>query len=178
LVERHVSSGSSFTGEQEETFFRLLEIVRKDGGFLPSERTKRLFDSMFSMWAPELVILKGLWRRRKILLTLYDGGAERFRGFWHIPGGYDRFIHPDFEATCQAISKRELGVGVSVGHIIHAHKWRPGEHPYGRPLSVFVECSLRESDQKRLMKGRFFSIQELPSQMVPVHRRFIEQFLM
>lgn len=82
-----------------------------------------------------------------------------------------------FEATCSRVALEEVGIDVSVlGTLALPYLWRPGEHPYGRPLSIYTIVRslgiIQETDTRR-----FFGPNELPDNIVKVHRRFIEQHL-
>lgn len=113
----------------------------------------------------------------EILLAVYDGGAKEFRGKWHIPGGYNRWPEMDITATCSRVAKREIGCDVTFQNVIGAYKWQTGEHPYGHPLSLYVEC---EPVQKIVEKAQltFFRVDRLPNLMVEPHRRFIHDHLL
>src|SRR3989338_517354 len=110
-------SESVFTPEEAKELARLLRKIPKDNYFIP-EAAFEPFHGVASMWAPELVILHSYFRHKeieesfKILLTVYKGGADFFKGLWHIPGGYNRWNEPDIQATCNKVAHRELGVNV------------------------------------------------------------------
>lgn len=56
---------------------------------MPNETSMRILDSMRSRWAIELVFAReDRTLPDRILLTVYNGGIEEWRGRWHIPGGY------------------------------------------------------------------------------------------
>ena len=156
---------------------RLLLKVAYDGGYWPDEATLRAAHGVISAWAPELVIRrsKNLWEK-EILLAVYKGGAEWFNGKWHIPGGYNLWPEQDVQATCSRTAKREIGVDVTYQRTIDIYKWRTGEHPYGHPLSLYVEC-VPAAEVVESEKLRFFSKSNLPDNIVIPHRRFIEEYL-
>jgi hypothetical protein len=161
-----------FTPAELATLQSLLEKVAANGGYWPDEKTMHAAHGAISHWACELVVttigLNGL----EILLAKYDGGVKEFLGMWHIPGGYNRTEEPDIQTTCSRIAKREIGFGATYRRTIGAYKWAPGEHPYGRPLSLYVECSpfapIHGTDNLR-----FFPVHDLPENMVLPHQRFI-----
>jgi hypothetical protein len=180
---------TTFTPEEIRETKRLLEKVAADGYWFPDEETTRAFHSTVSMWATELVIfrnddwfLKVLhwfripWKKKGILLAIYDGGMKEFHGKWHIPGGYSIWSELDIQATCFRVAKKEIGAGVRYEETLDSYKWRRGEHPYGRPLSLFVRCEPFE-EIRETEKLRFFSKSELPANLIEPHRRFIERFL-
>lgn len=126
-----------------------------------------------SAWAPELVIT----HEKKILLTRYEGGVMEFRGMWHIPGGYGTIADESIETACSRVAKREFGVDVDfIRAFEYPYLWRPGEHPYGRPLSLYCLVSPRGTIEETPSR-RFFRADELPDNLLPVHRQFIKQFI-
>ena len=154
---------------------RLLAKVIATGGWWPNEKTFQLAHGIISAWAPELVILRKRNRKNEILLTVYAGGAKKFRGTWHLPGGYDSWRNPDITADCEAIAKRELGFGVRYLKVLGAYKWKLNEHPYGRPLSLYALCApKRKIIETEAM--RFFPVRHLPRRMVPCHKKFIGKY--
>lgn len=164
----------TFTDEENEGFIRYLEKVRRNGFFVPTEETFRAVHQTFSQWAPELVILReNGWRNRQILLKVYDDNAEMFVGMRHIPGGYNRWLEGDVQTTCSRVAQREIGIDVVYQFSYpNPYKWQDGEHPYGHPFSVYASCrplgEIVESENLR-----FFSVDQLPENLVVPHRRFI-----
>ena len=137
----------------------------------------RVAHGTVSCWAPELVITTYRENSLYVLLVRYEGGVEEFRGLWHIPGGYNNFSEPYFQTTCSAIAKRELGCDVCFVRPLGVHKWKDGEHPYGRPLSIYAECQLRDLNEFRESETvKFFPVEGLPLEVVGPHRRFLEAF--
>lgn len=165
-----------FTPEEIKEFKRLLGKVVVDDYFLPDEETMRALHSVVSMWAIEIVIVRNNSKKKEILLAVYDGGIKEFHGVWHIPGGYNKYSHPNIQTTCSVVAKREIGVDVLYERVVDSYKWRTGEHPYGHPLSLFVECIPVEAIAET-EKLRFFSKNELPANVVPPHLRFIQKYL-
>lgn len=168
---------SGWTEEKLRGLKEGLALVKRQNGFWPDEESLRLAHGCQSAWAAELVVTRRFADDSQILLALYSDGVEDFRGKWHIPGGYNRKSHPSVQATCSAVARRELGVDVRyTGVILGCHVWTPEEHPYGTPLSLYVQARLlapvTETD-----KLRFFSFRELPELMVKPHRRFIQKIL-
>lgn len=165
-----------FTPEEIRKFIWFLKKVTKNLYRFPDEKTMRTVHKTISMWAIELVIVHRRQRKKEILLAIYDGGAEKFQGKWHIPGSYNLWPELDVQATCSRLAKRELGIDVRYRKVIDIYKWRSEEHPYGHPLSIYAECLpkevIAESD-----KLRFFPIDELPENLLEPHRRFIEKYL-
>lgn len=158
-------------------FIYLLRDVARNGFFFATEELMREFHRVASMWAPELVITRRTENGTEILLAVYGDGVKEFRGLWHIPGGYNRWDEPDIATTCSRVAKRELGTDVIYGWVLDAYKWKTGEHPYGHPLSLYVEC--RENMEIEVNeKRRFFPIDNLPVKLVSPHRRFIESKLL
>jgi len=166
---------TAFTPKELKEFKRLLAKIPEDGYF-PDEETMRAFHGVVSMWATEIVVVRNGRKGREILLAVYDGGIEEFRGAWHIPGGYNRWWEPDIQATCTRVAKREIGVDVICQRTLDSYKWQNGEHPYGHPLSLFVECVPTE-EIKETEKLRFFSKEELPANFLGPHRRFVQKYL-
>lgn len=159
-------------------FVEFLKEIAANGYYFPTEEIMRGVHQIVSMWAPELVITRRHFRafwRKEIFLVPYEGGAETFRGLWHIPGGYNKWQEPDIQATCSTVAKRELGIDVEYIKTIDAYKWTTEEHPYGHPLSLYVLCRPKENTIPP--KGKFFSKRNLPRNLVEPHRRFIEKYL-
>ncbi len=166
---------SSLTHEQATSLEVLLDLVRKDGGYFPTIKSFQLFLALTSKWAVEMVILRKLKGKLKILLTIYDGGEDQFKGKWHIPGGYYFLREDSYEEIAWRLSEAELGQLVKpVEAIGLPYFWKLGEHPNGRPLSIFTYCTLVGKIEET-EKCRFFSIFNLPDNMVGVHRNWLEQ---
>lgn len=167
-----------WTEEEKSEFVRLLQKVADQGYWLPDEAMMMALHSICSRWAVELVITRqrehGL---PEVLLTVYDGGAEKFKGQWHIPGGYELFLDSDIQAVCSRIAKRELTMDVQYLEVLDVYKWQAEEHPYGRPLSLYVRC-LPEKTIQETEGMRFFTSFTLPSNLIGPHRRFIESYLL
>ncbi len=174
------STKQEWTAEEMETLIRLLKKVKAQSGWWPHEPALRAAHGAMSAWALELVVTK--WEgdyqhEQKILLACYEGGVMEFRGMWHIPGGYGTIVDESIEAACSRIAQREFGVNVDfIRTFERPYLWRPGEHPYGHPLSLYCLVSpkrvIRETPSRR-----FFGRDELPDNLLPVHRRFIEEEL-
>ncbi len=163
---------NNFTPEETREFARLLRKIAENDYYLPGEAFEA-FHGIASMWAPELIITRREENgETEILLAMYHGGAAMFEGNWHIPGGYNKFDEPDIQATCTRIAKRELGIDVSYKKIIGAYKWREGEHPYGRPLSLYAACDPKE-EIKETDSLKFFNAENLPDAIIPNQKRFI-----
>ena len=164
-----------FTEAEARELARLLEKVQRNNWFIP-EAAFVPFHKVSSVWAPELVILKESPEGKRILLAKYEEGespAQRFfGGSWHIPGGYNRW-EENIQTTCSRIALRELGLNVICHEVLDAYKWGNGEHPYGRPLSLYIRCesvgTIEENDRRR-----FFPVETLPEPIVKAHQRFIQ----
>lgn len=154
----------------------LLRDVAKNGYFIP-ERSFKPLHALVSMWAPELVIVRNGPKGREVLLARYNGGMPEFKGRLHIPGGYNRWNEEDIQTTCTRIAKQELGVDVMCLRVLDACKWtskpHPFWHPYGHPLSLYVLC---QPIGELVLSERqdFFLLDELPKDLLPVHRAFLE----
>ena len=62
--------------------------------------------------------------------------------------------------------------------VLHADKWKTGEHPYGHPLSLYVNClPAPKLEYAETEKIKFFSLNNLPKKIVEPHRRFMETLL-
>lgn len=163
-----------FTQEEAAQLRRLLEKVRHNQFWWPDEETMRALHATVSMWATELVMTrKGGAGETEVFLTRYEGGIEELVGFWHIPGGYNRWDEA-IEQTCSRVARRELGIGIIFESVMDALKWGPGEHPYGRPLSVFCRC---KGEPAETGNRRWFPVSKLPDKLVEIHRRFIQEKL-
>ena len=162
------------TPEEAKELARLLGKVARSGYYFPDPAFQALH-GVVSMWAPELVIAREGARGKEVLLTKYKGGAAAFKGKWHIPGGYNTWSDSGLDETCDRIAKRELGVGVKYKKTLDVYRWMADEHPYGRPLSLFVECDLL-GEIKENNEMRFFSKDALQENIVPCHRRFLDTY--
>lgn len=162
---------TSFTYGDDLEFVRLCEQMKDDNGRTPSEESFRALGGAWNLPATELVVLQP---QQKILLRVYEEGVKEFLGKWHLPGGYVRLNKATTEDDCNSVAVRELKTGVEVIRSLDLYKWLAGEHPYGRPLSLYMHCrptaKVIESDTCRL-----FEIQDLPENMVEPHRRFIQK---
>ena len=172
-----VVPGTSFTEAENEDLIRLLQKVAKDDFRWPTEGCMRAAHAVVPYPAFEFVVLDYIEEKNSILLTTYEGGIEEYRGFWHIPGGYINNKYPDKQAVCSAIAGREIGLSnLMFADVFAVYWWKPGEHPYGRPVSIFVRCVPR--DKKLIVqteKLHFFPTDALPQNIVPVHLRFIRE---
>lgn len=177
----------SWTDEEITAGIRFLEKVKRNGGWWPTEECTRAAHGAMSAWAPELIIFKHRWmeshifrRWRKVLLTVYEGGIQEFRGRWHVPGGYGTPRDVSFQSVCSRVGIAELKTDVWFIQVFpQPYLWLPGrkpEHPYGRPLSIYTlvrpHRTIRETDT-----CKFFGRHELPDNILPVHRRFIKEFI-
>ncbi|MFY9462605.1 MAG: NUDIX domain-containing protein [Candidatus Sungiibacteriota bacterium] len=170
-------ANQEWTAEETETLIRLLEKVKADNGWWPDEACMRAAHGAMSAWAPELVITQFDGIARKILLVCYEGGVVEFLGMWHIPGGYGTIADKSIEGACSRIAMRELGIDVDfIRTYEQPYLWRPGEHPYGRPLTLYTDVRPRGTIQETASR-RFFGRDELPENIVEPHRRFIKQFI-
>ena len=159
---------SVITKQEARDLARILKKIPRQGFWIPQESFRALHGAV-SMWAPELVITRR--EHREILLTIYRG--PYFNNVWHIPGGYNVW-NESFRQTCDRLAKLELGVRITPRFIIEAYKWRRGEHPYGRPLSLFTLCVPRGKITET-NEAKFFPVNRLPSRIVPCQRRFIQR---
>lgn len=167
-----------WTDEEVAAGIQFLQKVQRNGGWWPTEECMRAAHGAMSVWAPELVITESVdlflnRHKQKILLTLYEGGVRQFSGMWHIPGGYSSITDESMQAACARIAKRELGIEARfIRTFGRPYLWRPGEHPYGRPLSLYcLVCpweKIIETDSRK-----FFYRDNLPDDIVPAHRRFL-----
>jgi ADP-ribose pyrophosphatase YjhB (NUDIX family) len=175
LKRTEVNVTELFTEAESNELLRLLRKVAANGGYWPTEDTLQAAHGCQSAWATELVITRRRFRPVQILLTVYEGGADAFKRLWHIPGGYNRWSETIRE-TCSRIAEREIGADVTPRRVITTRKWKEGEHPYGRPLSVYLDCT-RNGNVTETATRRFFTKRELPPNMVEPHRQFIEDHL-
>lgn len=185
-----MSTKQEWTTEEIRELTRLLEKVKLDGGWWPDEESMNLAHGCMSAWAPELVIYKHWWmgwrifrRWRKVLLTVYEGGIQEFRDKWHIPGGYGTPKDRTFQATCSRVAKDELKTDVCFVRLfplpylwLPAGTYRKPEHPYGRPLSIYTLVEPHETIGET-DTCRFFGRNDLPDDLLPVHRRFLREFI-
>lgn len=166
---------SAFTKEEEIEFIRLLRKVKDNNYYFPGESFE-VFEEVISRWASELVITRvNKAKAIEILLAVYNGGIQRFKGMWHIPGGRDYWPAPDIQTDCSLIAMREIGVDVRFIKVIDGYKWRGREHPHGHPLSLYVEC-LPRGKVKETETLKFFPVDRLPSPIVQVQERWIRKF--
>jgi len=166
-----------WSDEEKKELIRLLQKVKADGGYWPDEATTRAAHGAISHWAADFIVLRDNphGSDKEILLTVYDGGAEKHHGMWHVPGGYNRWDE-SIQETVSRVAKRELGVDAHYEGVLGADKWEAGEHQYGRPLSLYMKCELAEPiHESDTLK--FFPLERLPENMVSAHKRFISRAL-
>lgn len=143
--------------------------------YLPENYFRKLH-GVASMWATELVLTRGTGAQKEVLLKKYDGGAEVFQGMWHIPGGYNMYNEPDVQTTCSRVAKRELGVDVKYNKVYDIYKWKNNEHPYGHPLSLYLDCSpVGEVGETDALK--YFPIANLPESTIGIHANFLKTLI-
>lgn len=164
----------TFSPGEIETTRRVMRKVRKMGGFWPDALWPDAY-ATDSKWATELVIIRRIGGVPWILLTVYRDKIKKFRGKWHIPGGHGKVGDGSFRDACWRIAHREIDEGINIlGVIGLPYFWEEGEHPYGRPLSIFTRCHMN-TDPVVGKDLRWFQLTELPANMVGVHRRFINE---
>ncbi len=167
---------SSCTEAEDSEFRRILGKIEKDGGYFRTTETLHAFNRFSSRWALEIVITRHLIKRQpEILLTIYSGGEETFKGRWHIPGGYYLDQDNSYEEVVWRKSEEEIGLRArAIDGIGLPYFWKRGEHPNGRPLSIFTFCQpiglIKENEQLK-----FFPIFKLPDKMVAIHKRWLEK---
>lgn len=157
------------TKDEERLLVKLLQ-KSTEHGFWFSEKVFRALHGVVSFWAPELVITRK--NHQEILLTPYEGYFRT--GYWHIPGGFSQ-RNETIQQSCSRIAKRELGLDVRMQKVLGACKWTAREHPYGRPLSLYILCRSREPIREH-GRMKFFPVRNLPRKTMPPHRKFIEQY--
>ncbi len=162
---------TSFTYAEATELARLLRKVETDKGWMPTQETFEALGAARPLPATDLIILSP----KGILLSIYEGGVTKFVGRWHIPGGYvipNRTIEDD----CNANSLRELGINVTVIRTVGVDKWTFEEHSQGQPVSMYMHCRpltpIVESE-----KCQFFTLDQLPTNLIESQRRFIEKHL-
>ncbi len=168
------AAGITFSAAEIQTTKRVLKKVRQAGGFWPDELWPDAY-ATDSKWATELVIVRVIGSVQYILLAVYQDEIKKFRGKWHIPGGHGKVGDKSFRDACWRIASREIEKGVNIlGVIGLPYFWKKGEHPYGRPLSIFTRCHMN-ADPVVGEYLRWFPLTKLPQNMVGVHRRFINE---
>ncbi|OGZ52686.1 MAG: hypothetical protein A3B25_03445 [Candidatus Ryanbacteria bacterium RIFCSPLOWO2_01_FULL_48_26] len=192
--------GTSFTEAEDYCLIMFLDDVRKNKCRWPTEASTRAAHGVVSYWAAELVITRPGAQGTEILLAQYDGGIEEFKNCWHIPGGYNNPEdqgEPGSSVSCNGwgiksiqpvvsrIAKRELGMDARVRNILDLFWWQrreekweaeKGQHPYGTPLSIYVQCELTGVFCPT-GKIQFFPVMRLPSPIVIPHLQFIAEHL-
>ena len=175
-TETLAKESDDFTPAECVELERLMKKLAKKGGFWPTERTMRAGHSAISYWAPEVLVVREHNGEKQVLLGIYDGGAEFFKDMWHLFGGYNKPKEPDIQAVCNRHAKGGFGVDVRYERIVGEHKWAPGEHPYGHPLSLFCLCTPL-GDVVETDRVRFFGLKDLPKNTVVSHHEFLERYL-
>ncbi|MEY4731265.1 MAG: hypothetical protein RL681_211 [Candidatus Parcubacteria bacterium] len=180
---RRIHPKSSFTPDEEETYYRLQGKVNADGGLLPSERCWRRKEEGCSEWAPEIVLDRLSVVTPivpEVLLMIYNGATEQFRGLWCFPGAwYKLALGNTIQEACSAIALREVGVDVTYLSVYpNPILWPPRDvdplmaHPFGHPLSLFAKC-IERAPIVPTDTLRFHRVDALPKNIVPVHEQFI-----
>lgn len=153
---------------------RLLQKTIASGGWWPNERTFQLAHGIISAWAPELVITRRVRGRKEVLLTRYGGGAKKFRGWWHLPGGYDKWTLPDIAADLQR--HRETGAWLRCGLPRHSRRLQvAAERAPLRQAALALRFVRSEEEDRRDSRDAVFP-REAPTAQdssVPseIHRR-------
>lgn len=164
-----------FTQEEIADLERLLLRLKENNGFWPSEKTMRLAHNCIPHPATELVILRDGPKDPQILLAVYSDAVEKFKGLWHIPGGYMKW-GAGLQDSCNRIAQRELNMDVTYVYTIDAYQWKPEEHLYGSPVSIYAYCEvLGKVIESETLK--WFSLKALPENMVEPHRNFVQATL-
>lgn len=114
--------------------------------------------------AIDMVILD---RKERMLMVKRDD--KYFKG-WELVGGYGHWYEKSLSEWCNRLSKRDIGARVKLLGFTGIHKWRPGEHAHGAPISMVAVCRLRGKVTKNTEKVRFF--ERIPKGMVANHGSF------
>lgn len=147
-------------------FKNVLKKIQKQGFWIYDGIFEEIH-STFSMWAIEIVILQ----KNKVFLTKAPPHFKK--GLWCLPGGYNRW-NEEIDILCKRVSDREIGIPVKPLRTLGIYKWKKNEHPYGRPLSVFILCKpLRNVKDSSF--GKLFDIRNLPP-VVPCQEKFLKSF--
>lgn len=93
-----------------------------------------------------------------------------FRG-WELVGGYGHWSE-SLGAWCKRLARRDVGADVELVGFTGIHKWMPGEHPHGAPISLVALARLASPVTKVDVEVDYFT--SVPDGMVPNHSGFME----
>jgi len=129
-----------------------------------------------SFWAPEVVVTRQVGSDFEIYLAKYKGGIPSLEGTWNIPGAHHRNGR-SIAQECNRVSRDQLGCEVDIVDIVETRLWEKGkEHEQGYPLSLYVLC-VPKGPVRLDEDHAFFSLDQLPRGLNPVHREFAEKLL-
>lgn len=161
----NMTSNKSFLKKYEsEIFKKTLKKIQKQKFWIPNEIFE-IIHSTFSMWTIEIIILQD----NKVFLIKTPKHFKK--GLWCLPGGYNRWDEEIF-TSCERIANREIGISVKPLKSLGIYKWKEGEHPYGRPLSVFILCKPLRNIKDSFF-GKLFDFRKLPK-MIPCQEKFLK----
>ncbi len=153
-----------------EELTRILTVVGKEGGYMPTQESFLAMHTVIP-WPAVEALLVDPDDPKKFFLTWRED--EYWHG-WHIPGSYIRVTHASLEDACRAVAEKELGNTFTITSVklIDAYLWP--DHPYGHPISLVYACRI-DSRPPLNERARFFS--EIPSPIVPHHADFVKAYL-
>ncbi len=103
-------------------------------------------------------------------LLIVNRNDKYFKG-WELVGGYGHWYEKTLSEWCNRLTMRDIGAHVKLLGFTGIHKWKPGEHPHGAPISIVALCRLIGKPKKNLNRIRFFK--NIPRGMVPNHGNFV-----
>lgn len=115
--------------------------------------------------AIDIVILD---KRGRLLMVYRDD--KYFKG-WELVGGYGHWYEKTLAEWCNRLTMRDIGAHVKLLGFTGIHKWKPGEHAHGAPISIVALCKLAGRPKKNLECIKFFK--KAPKDMVPNHGNFV-----
>jgi ADP-ribose pyrophosphatase YjhB (NUDIX family) len=148
---------------------KLLKEMRKnDGDYYPEEAWLEIHQS-FALPYVELVIPHKTGNSWQIFLVQRPSTDPYWPSMWHLPGGIWRYNQTEVGA-CQAVARRELGIGITAIREVMTHKWKT--HPYGRPISHVCVCQPKNGPANAADRGYFT---RLPEAFIAEQVRFVRE---
>jgi hypothetical protein len=172
---------SEFVSETKRlaVFKEVLRQIISNNGWIPDQESFDLLQQIVPWPATEVCLVNDrgelLLQKRHFKEWPGEWGAI---DDWYIPGGYMKTA-----GTIQEWCRRHLkkdGITADfeyIGEPIGVHKWAPGEHPIGFPLSVLCVCRLKGEIAIPYGSEHLYRfVDEVVATTVPAHTRLQEMY--
>ncbi len=164
-----VDQSDDLTPEEERELGRLLDKVaarvRRGVKFPIPEAAYEPLHRVVPYPAIDQVIVDD---RGRVLMVLRDD--KYFKG-WELVGGYGHWPE-SLSDWCNRLALRDVGATVELRGFTGIHKWMPGEHAHGAPISMVSLSRLTSPPTRKDVEMAFF--ERAPRDTVPNHARFVD----